>query len=145
MPDSGHASPGLSCAAAHTGALLCGSEETLHVHGPSHLWDCWRCNLAVSSSSHSFPVFPAPLHPPVSHFPPSLALSQQQEAASLLLSGTTQCSLRPEDLVPGSSYVARVRARPGQASCFSGQYSEWSTEVSWKTPEGSMGGSGTGN
>ncbi|KAF2980370.1 hypothetical protein EK904_008309 [Melospiza melodia maxima] len=38
----------------------------------------------------------------------------------------------------GSSYVARVRARPGQASSFSGQYSEWSTEVSWKTPEGGL-------
>uniref|UniRef100_A0A8C3NLL7 Uncharacterized protein n=1 Tax=Geospiza parvula TaxID=87175 RepID=A0A8C3NLL7_GEOPR len=61
-----------------------------------------------------------------------------EEAASLLLSSTTQCSLRPEDLVPGSSYVARVRARPGQASSFSGQYSEWSTEVSWKTPEGGL-------
>ncbi|NXF25459.1 IL3RB protein, partial [Rhodinocichla rosea] len=61
-----------------------------------------------------------------------------EEAASLLLSSSTQCSLRSEDLVPGSSYVARVRARPGQASSFSGQYSEWSTEVSWKTPEGGL-------
>ncbi|XP_059329163.1 cytokine receptor common subunit beta [Ammospiza nelsoni] len=61
-----------------------------------------------------------------------------EEAASLLLSSTTQCSLRPEDLVPGSSYIARVRARPGQASSFSGQYSEWSTEVSWNTPEGGL-------
>ncbi|NXC56968.1 IL3RB protein, partial [Aleadryas rufinucha] len=61
-----------------------------------------------------------------------------EEAASLLLSSTTHCSLRHEDLVPGSSYVARVRARPGRASGFSGQYSEWSTEVSWKTPEGGL-------
>ncbi|NXA94956.1 IL3RB protein, partial [Melanocharis versteri] len=61
-----------------------------------------------------------------------------EEAASLLLSSTTRCSLSHEDLVPGSSYVARVRARPQQASGFSGQYSEWSTEVSWKTPEGGL-------
>ncbi|NWI41321.1 IL3RB protein, partial [Picathartes gymnocephalus] len=61
-----------------------------------------------------------------------------EEAASLLLSSTTRCSLSREDLVPGSSYVARVRARPGQASGFSGHYSEWSTEVSWKTPEGGL-------
>ncbi|XP_050179698.1 neutrophil cytosol factor 4 isoform X1 [Myiozetetes cayanensis] len=60
-------------------------------------------------------------------------------AASLLLSNTTHCSLSREDLVPGSSYVARVRARPGQASGFSGLYSEWSMETSWKTPEGSIG------
>lgn len=61
-----------------------------------------------------------------------------EEAASLLLSNTTQCSLSHEDLVPGSSYVARVRARPGQASSFSGPYSKWSMEVSWKTPEGDL-------
>ncbi|NWI77284.1 IL3RB protein, partial [Dryoscopus gambensis] len=61
-----------------------------------------------------------------------------EEAASLLLSNTTHCSLSHEDLVPGSSYIARVRARPGQASGFSGQYSEWSTEVLWKTPEGGL-------
>ncbi|NWU26978.1 IL3RB protein, partial [Dyaphorophyia castanea] len=61
-----------------------------------------------------------------------------EEAASLLLSNITHCSLSHEDLVPGSSYTARVRARPGQASGFSGQYSEWSTEVSWKTPEDTL-------
>ncbi|NWW97270.1 IL3RB protein, partial [Rhynochetos jubatus] len=61
-----------------------------------------------------------------------------EKAASLSLSNTTRCHLSREDLVPGSSYVARVRARPGQASGFSGQYSEWSTEVSWETPEGGL-------
>ncbi|NWI35144.1 IL3RB protein, partial [Sula dactylatra] len=61
-----------------------------------------------------------------------------QKAASLLLSHTTRCHLSSKDLVPGSSYAARVRARPGRASGFSGQYSEWSTEVSWKTPEGGI-------
>ncbi|NWR42126.1 IL3RB protein, partial [Regulus satrapa] len=61
-----------------------------------------------------------------------------EEAASLLLSNTTHCSLSRGDLVPGSSYVARVRARPGQASSFSGRYSKWSMEVSWKTPESGL-------
>ncbi|NWQ92584.1 IL3RB protein, partial [Burhinus bistriatus] len=61
-----------------------------------------------------------------------------EKAASLLLSNTTSCHLHHKDLVPGSSYVARVRARPGWASGSSGQYSEWSTEVSWKTPEGGL-------
>ncbi|NXT05417.1 IL3RB protein, partial [Prunella fulvescens] len=61
-----------------------------------------------------------------------------EEAASLLLSNTTHCSLSRESLVPGSSYTARVRARPGQASSFSGQHSKWSMEVSWKTPEGNL-------
>ncbi|NXG53677.1 IL3RB protein, partial [Psilopogon haemacephalus] len=61
-----------------------------------------------------------------------------EKAVSLLLSNTTHCRLSHEDLVPGSSYVARVRARPGQASSFSGQFSEWSTEASWETPEGSL-------
>lgn len=137
VPDSGHASPSGVVLQPSLEPLLCGREEAAHVHGPSHLWDCWRCSLAPSSSSHSFPAFPPPLCSPVSQFPPSLP--QQQEAAFLLLSNTTQCSLSHEDLVPGSSYVARVRARPGQASSFSGPYSKWSMEVSWKTPEGSMG------
>ncbi|KAF1471968.1 Cytokine receptor common subunit beta, partial [Eudyptula minor novaehollandiae] len=61
-----------------------------------------------------------------------------EKAASLLLSNTTRCHLSHEDLVPGSNYVARVRARRGQASGFSGRYSEWSTEVSWETPEGGL-------
>ncbi|KAM9637555.1 cytokine receptor common subunit beta-like isoform 1-T5 [Morphnus guianensis] len=61
-----------------------------------------------------------------------------EKAASLLFSNTTRCHLSREDLVPGSSYVARVRARPGWASGFSGQYSEWSTEASWETPEGGL-------
>ncbi|NXN52197.1 IL3RB protein, partial [Rynchops niger] len=61
-----------------------------------------------------------------------------EKAASLLLSNTTSCHLHHKDLVLGSSYVARVRARPGQASGFSGQYSEWSMEVSWETPEGGL-------
>ncbi|NXP11134.1 IL3RB protein, partial [Thinocorus orbignyianus] len=61
-----------------------------------------------------------------------------EKAASLLLSNTSSCHLHCKDLVPGSSYVARVRARPGQASGFSGQYSKWSTEVSWQTPEGGL-------
>ncbi|KFP10207.1 Cytokine receptor common subunit beta, partial [Egretta garzetta] len=61
-----------------------------------------------------------------------------ENATSLLLSNTTRCHLSHKDLVLGSSYVARVRARPGWASGFSGQYSEWSTEVSWETPEGGL-------
>ncbi|KAK2512783.1 hypothetical protein Q9233_016069 [Columba guinea] len=61
-----------------------------------------------------------------------------EKAASLLLSNTTCCHLSCKDLVPGSSYVARVRARPWQSSGFSGQFSEWSTEVSWETPEGGL-------
>ncbi|KAM9026293.1 cytokine receptor common subunit beta isoform 1-T3 [Ara ararauna] len=61
-----------------------------------------------------------------------------EKAASFLLSNTTRCHLSHKDLVPGSSYVARVRARPGRDSGFSGQYSEWSTKVSWETPEGDL-------
>ncbi|KAM8820034.1 LOW QUALITY PROTEIN: cytokine receptor common subunit beta-like [Eudromia elegans] len=59
-------------------------------------------------------------------------------AASLSLSNTTRCHLSHEGLVPGSSYVARVRARPGQSSGFSGHFSEWSTEASWETSQGGI-------
>ncbi|KFP27435.1 Cytokine receptor common subunit beta, partial [Colius striatus] len=61
-----------------------------------------------------------------------------QKAAWLSLSSTTRCLISYKDLVPGSSYVARVRARPGPASGFSGLYSEWSTEASWETSEGGL-------
>ncbi|NXD10013.1 IL3RB protein, partial [Nothocercus nigrocapillus] len=61
-----------------------------------------------------------------------------EKAASLSLSSTTRCHLSHEGLVPGSRYVARVRARPGQSSGFSGQFSEWSTEASWETREGDI-------
>ncbi|XP_069712663.1 cytokine receptor common subunit beta-like [Phaenicophaeus curvirostris] len=61
-----------------------------------------------------------------------------EKATSVWLSNTTHCHLSHEDLVPGSSYVARVRAKPWAASGFSGQYSEWSTEVLWETPEGGL-------
>ncbi|KAM6306939.1 cytokine receptor common subunit beta-like [Podargus strigoides] len=61
-----------------------------------------------------------------------------EKSASLLISNTTHCHLHHKDLVPGSSYVVRVRARPGHASGFSGQYSEWSMEASWETPEGGL-------
>ncbi|KAM6301671.1 cytokine receptor common subunit beta-like [Podargus strigoides] len=64
----------------------------------------------------------------------NMASKLREKAASLLLSNTTHCHLSHKDLVPGSSYVARVRARPGQASGFSGQYSGWSMEASWETP-----------
>ncbi|OXB51833.1 hypothetical protein ASZ78_007937, partial [Callipepla squamata] len=59
-----------------------------------------------------------------------------EKAASRLLSNTTHCHL--SHLIPGSRYVARVRARPEQGRGFSGQYSEWSTDVSWETPEGGI-------
>nr|XP_047904185.1 cytokine receptor common subunit beta-like [Anser cygnoides] len=57
-----------------------------------------------------------------------------EKAASRLLSNTTRCHL--SHLVPGSRYVARVRARAEQARGFPGPFSEWSTDVSWETPEG---------
>lgn len=57
-----------------------------------------------------------------------------------MLSNTTRCHL--SHLMPGSRYIARVRARAQQAKGFSGPFSEWSTDVSWETPEGSVGWSG---
>ncbi|XP_032301693.1 cytokine receptor common subunit beta-like [Coturnix japonica] len=56
-----------------------------------------------------------------------------EKAATRRLSNTTHCHL--SHLIPGSRYVARVRARAEQGRGFSGQYSEWSTDVSWETPE----------
>ncbi|NWX05474.1 IL3RB protein, partial [Caloenas nicobarica] len=107
-----------------------------HVHLPSHAWDCWEMEPGshlLSLFACLLPLFSIPQLP--DFLPP---FPQQQKAASLLLSNTTRCHLSCKDLVPGSSYVARVRARPGRSSGFSGQFSEWSTEVSWETPEGGL-------
>ncbi|EOB03953.1 Cytokine receptor common subunit beta, partial [Anas platyrhynchos] len=57
-----------------------------------------------------------------------------EKDALRLLSNTTRCHL--SHLMMGSRYVARVRARVQQAKGFSGTFSEWSTDVSWETPEG---------
>lgn len=96
----------------------------------------WRCSVAVFPCLLSTLPFPSS---PIASLPTLHPFPQQQKAASLLLSNTTRCHLSHKDLVPGSSYAARVRARPGRDSGFSGQYSEWSTKVSWETPEGNMG------
>lgn len=98
----------------------------------------WQSPPLTLSLSSLHPSSPFP-NSPISSLPSVPPFPQQQKAASLLLSNTTRCHLSREDLVPGSRYVARVRARPGQASGFSGQYSEWSVEASWETPEGSVG------
>ncbi|XP_053107643.1 cytokine receptor common subunit beta isoform X2 [Hemicordylus capensis] len=55
-----------------------------------------------------------------------------QKSSSVLVSKTS-CSLPHNNLVPGSIYVARIRSKPNQDSGLSGYYSEWSSEVSWKT------------
>ncbi|XP_067415528.1 cytokine receptor common subunit beta-like isoform X2 [Emydura macquarii macquarii] len=58
------------------------------------------------------------------------------KSSSVTISDSSHCLLRQEALVPGSTYVARVRSKPSQGSGWSGQPSEWSTAVSWRSQEG---------
>uniref|UniRef100_A0A7M4FQE1 Colony stimulating factor 2 receptor subunit beta n=1 Tax=Crocodylus porosus TaxID=8502 RepID=A0A7M4FQE1_CROPO len=60
-------------------------------------------------------------------------------SSSVLVSNTSKYLFSHNSLVPGSTYVARVRAKPSQESNFTGQYSAWSTEVSWETQAGDDG------
>ncbi|XP_014463664.1 cytokine receptor common subunit beta [Alligator mississippiensis] len=60
-------------------------------------------------------------------------------SSSVLVSNTSKHLFSHDSLVPGSTYVARVRAKPSQKSNFTGQYSAWSTEVSWETQAGDDG------
>uniref|UniRef100_A0A452HJ19 Fibronectin type-III domain-containing protein n=1 Tax=Gopherus agassizii TaxID=38772 RepID=A0A452HJ19_9SAUR len=53
-----------------------------------------------------------------------------------VVANSSHCLLRRDTLVPGSTYVARVRSKPSQGAGWSGQSSEWSTAVSWKSQEG---------
>lgn len=41
-------------------------------------------------------------------------------------------SVDDENFAPGTKYAARVRSRP-DLSVFKGQWSDWSSEVYWKT------------
>lgn len=42
------------------------------------------------------------------------------------------CNVRDEILIPGAEYSAQVRASPNQVSYW-GQWSDWSSEIHWKT------------
>ncbi|XP_078539988.1 cytokine receptor common subunit beta-like [Lissotriton helveticus] len=55
---------------------------------------------------------------------------------SLLVSRGTNCTLGSRQLVPGSTYDARVRVRLREGARFSRNWSEWSSMVSWEVPEG---------
>ncbi|KAH0616931.1 hypothetical protein JD844_028409 [Phrynosoma platyrhinos] len=58
-----------------------------------------------------------------------------EEASSLMVSNASHCLLRHDKLVSGNTYVARVRSKPGRESQLAGQYSDWSSVVTWDTPE----------
>lgn len=49
-----------------------------------------------------------------------------------MTSGSLNCNVRDEILIPGAEYGAQVRASPNQAS-YCGQWSDWSSEIHWKT------------
>ncbi|XP_034633323.1 cytokine receptor common subunit beta [Trachemys scripta elegans] len=59
-----------------------------------------------------------------------------EKSSSVSVANSSHCLLRRDALVPGSTYEARVRSKPSQGAGWSGQSSEWSTAVSWKSQEG---------
>ncbi|KAK1341575.1 hypothetical protein QTO34_017990 [Cnephaeus nilssonii] len=63
-------------------------------------------------------------------------LQDSWEDASSLNSTAPQAHLGPGHLIPGSTYVARVRTRLGRGSGFSGRPSPWSPEVRWDSQPG---------
>nr|XP_054325882.1 cytokine receptor common subunit beta isoform X5 [Pongo pygmaeus] len=63
-------------------------------------------------------------------------LQDSWEDAATLLSNTSQAALRPEHLMPSSTYVARVRTRLAPGSRLSGHPSKWSPEVRWDSQPG---------
>nr|XP_023955799.1 cytokine receptor common subunit beta-like [Chrysemys picta bellii] len=60
----------------------------------------------------------------------------QEKSSSVSVAKSSHCLLSCDALVPGSTYVARVRSKPSQGAGWSGQSGEWSTAVSWKSQEG---------
>ncbi|KAM7181055.1 cytokine receptor common subunit beta-like isoform 2-T2 [Macrochelys suwanniensis] len=76
------------------------------------------------------------------HNAPELDMTYKREweswekSSSVSVASASHCLLRRDALVPGSTYVARVRSKPSQGTGWSGQSSEWSTAVSWRSQEG---------
>ncbi|KAL8221972.1 UNVERIFIED_CONTAM: hypothetical protein K2H54_074727 [Gekko kuhli] len=58
------------------------------------------------------------------------------KSTPVLVSKVSRWLFYRDDLVPGSTYAARVRSKPHQDSHLSGGYSEWSSAVNWTIPEG---------
>uniref|UniRef100_A0A8C9UX05 Cytokine receptor common subunit beta N-terminal domain-containing protein n=1 Tax=Spermophilus dauricus TaxID=99837 RepID=A0A8C9UX05_SPEDA len=63
-------------------------------------------------------------------------LSDSWEEATSLYSRSSPAVLGTELLVPGSTYVARVRTRLAPSSRFSGRPSRWSPEILWDSQPG---------
>uniref|UniRef100_A0A8C5ZQQ0 Colony stimulating factor 2 receptor subunit beta n=1 Tax=Marmota marmota marmota TaxID=9994 RepID=A0A8C5ZQQ0_MARMA len=63
-------------------------------------------------------------------------LSDSWEEATSLYSRSSPAVLGAELLVPGSTYVARVRTRLAPSSRFSGRPSRWSPEILWDSQPG---------
>ncbi|XP_062989556.1 cytokine receptor common subunit beta isoform X1 [Elgaria multicarinata webbii] len=60
-----------------------------------------------------------------------------KKSSSLWVTNTSHCLLQRGKLMPGSTYVARVRSKLKQGSDLVGHYSSWSSAVTWKTSEDS--------
>nr|XP_042699526.1 cytokine receptor common subunit beta-like [Chrysemys picta bellii] len=60
----------------------------------------------------------------------------QEKSSSVSVAKSSHCLMRCNALVPDRTYVSRVRSKPSQGASWSGQSSEWSTAVSWKSQEG---------
>ncbi|XP_032202284.1 cytokine receptor common subunit beta isoform X1 [Mustela erminea] len=63
-------------------------------------------------------------------------LQDSWEEASTLYLNSSQAILESEHLIPGSTYVARVRTHLAPSSGLSGRPSQWSPEVRWHSQTG---------
>ncbi|XP_072856167.2 cytokine receptor common subunit beta [Pogona vitticeps] len=61
-----------------------------------------------------------------------------KESSSFWVSNASHILLQHDRLVPGNTYVARVRSKPSQASHLSGHVSDWSPVVTWNTQPGEI-------
>lgn len=93
------------------------------------LQDSWEVRTMASSA-------PKP-RDPVQPEPAPLTSLSPQEASTLYLN-SSQAILESEHLIPGSTYVARVRTHLAPSSGLSGRPSQWSPEVRWHSQTGSM-------
>ncbi|KAM8930661.1 cytokine receptor common subunit beta [Pelodytes ibericus] len=62
-------------------------------------------------------------------------LEKWEDAASLNVLNETEVSLDPQLLIPGNTYIFRIRAKPQNEQHYKGSWSMWSKQLSLNMPE----------